>query len=72
MQALPAGLPVAPPVSPPAPAATLSVVSLNLEQDRNDWPARRMRLVEALQRLQPDAIALQEVLQTSELPNQAQ
>lgn len=70
-QVMPAGLPVAPPV-PPAPAATLSVVSLNLEQDRNDWPARRVRLVDALQRLQPDAIALQEVLQTPELPNQAQ
>ena len=70
-QALPAGLPLPPP-APPAPTATLSVVSLNLEQDRNDWPARRVHLVDALQRLQPDAIALQEVLQTSELPNQAQ
>ncbi|KLD78341.1 endonuclease/exonuclease/phosphatase family protein [Xanthomonas hyacinthi] len=73
-QALPAHLPssVPPPLPPPAPAATLSMVSLNLEQDRNDWPARRVRIVEALQRLQPDAIALQEVLQTAELPNQAQ
>ncbi|WP_369981069.1 endonuclease/exonuclease/phosphatase family protein [Xanthomonas bundabergensis] len=68
-QALPAGLPLP---LPPVPTATLSVVSLNLEQDRNDWPARRVRLVDALQRLQPDAIALQEVLQTAQLPNQAQ
>ncbi|QSQ29498.1 endonuclease/exonuclease/phosphatase family protein [Xanthomonas translucens] len=67
-QALPARLP-APPTAPTAP---LSVVSLNLEQDRNDWPARRVRIVETLQRLQPDAIALQEVLQTKALPNQAQ
>lgn len=61
-----------PAASPPAPGVTLSVVSLNLEQDRNDWPARRVRIVEALQRLQPDAVALQEVLQTAQLPNQAQ
>ncbi|MDL5366259.1 endonuclease/exonuclease/phosphatase family protein [Xanthomonas sp. NCPPB 2654] len=67
-QSLPAGLPAAP-ATPPG--AALSVVSLNLEQDRNDWPARRVRIVDALRRLQPDAIALQEVLQTPELPNQA-
>jgi endonuclease/exonuclease/phosphatase family metal-dependent hydrolase len=69
-QVLPAGRPTPP--APPAPTPTLSVVSLNLEQDRNDWPARRTGIVAALQRLQPDAIALQEVLQTAELPNQAQ
>lgn len=67
--ALPANLPSLP--TTPADTA-LSIVSLNLDQDRDDWPARRVRIVDALQRLQPDAIALQEVLQTPELPNQAQ
>jgi len=63
----------APSDPPPAPpGAALDVVSLNLDQDRDDWPARRVRLVEVLQRLRPEAIALQEVLQTPDLPNQAQ
>ncbi|MCW0456581.1 endonuclease/exonuclease/phosphatase family protein [Xanthomonas sacchari] len=58
--------------------AALTVVTLTLApdpratQDGDDWIARRERIAVALQRLHPDAIALQEVLQTSEMPNQAQ
>ncbi|AKC88088.1 hypothetical protein WQ53_00470 [Pseudoxanthomonas suwonensis] len=48
-----------------------SVVTLNLDHDRDDWPRRRVQIVETLRRLQPDAIALQEVLQHEDLPNQA-
>ncbi|UYC13745.1 endonuclease/exonuclease/phosphatase family protein [Xanthomonas sp. CFBP 8445] len=60
------------------PGPPLTVVTLTLAgdprqaQDGDDWSARRERIVEALQRLHPDAVALQEVLQTPELPNQAQ
>ncbi|MBO9880253.1 endonuclease/exonuclease/phosphatase family protein [Xanthomonas sp. D-109] len=62
-----------------APAdSPLTVVTLTLagdphaSQDGDDWSARREHIVVALQRLHPDAIALQEVLQTPEIPNQAQ
>lgn len=55
----------------PAPA-TLSVVTLNLWHDKADWPARQRQIVAELRRLQPDVIALQEVLQHEGLPNQAQ
>ncbi|UNK57457.1 endonuclease/exonuclease/phosphatase family protein [Pseudoxanthomonas daejeonensis] len=56
----------------PADAAPgFSVVTLNLHHDRDDWPRRRVQIVETLRRLQPDAIALQEVLQHESLPNQA-
>lgn len=50
----------------------LSVVSLNLWHDKSDWPARQRQIVAELRRLQPDVIALQEVLQHEDLPNQAQ
>lgn len=53
-------------------AATLSVVTLNLWHDKGDWPARQRQIVAELRRLQPDVIALQEVLQHENLPNQAQ
>lgn len=48
-----------------------SLVTLNLYHDRDDWPRRRVQIVETLRRLQPDAIVLQEVLQHEDLPNQA-
>lgn len=62
---------------PASPAAskdppTLTLVTLNLYHDKDDWPRRRVQIVETLKALQPDAIALQEVLQHEQLPNQAE
>ena len=55
-----------------APQTTsLSVVSLNLWHDKQDWPKRQDMIVRELQALKPDAILLQEVLQDAALPNQA-
>lgn len=48
----------------PAPASR--VVTLNLYHDKDDWPQRRVRV---LCYLQPDAIALQEVIQNEHTPN---
>lgn len=53
------------------PAAPLSVVTLNLWHDKQDWPHRQALIVAELQRLSPDVILLQEVLQDAALPNQA-
>ena len=50
----------------------LSVVSFNLYHDKADWPQRLPLIVAGLRELQPDVIALQEVLQHEQLPNQAQ
>jgi endonuclease/exonuclease/phosphatase family metal-dependent hydrolase len=50
---------------------SLSVVSLNLWHDKQDWPKRQGIIVRELQALKPDAILLQEVLQDAALPNQA-
>jgi endonuclease/exonuclease/phosphatase family metal-dependent hydrolase len=52
-------------------AASFSLVTLNLYHDKDDWPRRRQQIVDTLRPLQPDAIALQEVLQDHDLPNQA-
>jgi endonuclease/exonuclease/phosphatase family metal-dependent hydrolase len=51
---------------------TLSVVSFNLYHDKADWPRRLPLIVAGLRALQPDVIALQEVLQHEQLRNQAQ
>ena len=51
---------------------TLTLVTLNLYHDKDDWPRRRVQIVETLKALQPDAIALQEVLQHEHLRNQAE
>lgn len=51
---------------------TLTVVTLNLYHDKDDWPRRRVQIVETLKALQPEVIALQEVLQHETLPNQAE
>lgn len=53
-------------------ATPVSVVTLNLWHDRGDWPRRQSMIVDELQRLSPDVIVLQEVLQDQGLPNQAQ
>jgi endonuclease/exonuclease/phosphatase family metal-dependent hydrolase/predicted esterase len=55
----------------PAPTL-LSVVTLNIWHDQRDWPARFEYMVRELRRLEPDVIALQEVLQHENLPNQAE
>lgn len=52
-------------------APSFSVVTLNLWHDKGDWPKRQAMITAALRRLQPDVIALQEVLQDTHLPNQA-
>ena len=49
----------------------LDIVTLNLYHDKDDWPKRRIQIVEKLKALRPDVIALQEVLQHETLPNQA-
>jgi len=61
-------------VQPARIGATTSVriVTLNLYHDKDDWPARRVQIAETLGRMQPDVIALQEVLQDENLQNQAQ
>ncbi len=51
---------------------TLSLVTLNLYHDKDDWPRRRVQIAATLKTLQPDVIALQEVLQHENLPNQAE
>ena len=50
----------------------ISVVTLNLWHDRNDWPRRQALIADELSRRQPDVVLLQEVLQDTGLPNQAQ
>ena len=59
----------------PAPATTtvrtLKIATLNLYHDKDDWPRRRVQIVEVFKRQQPDVIALQEVIQREGLVNQA-
>lgn len=49
----------------------MSLVTFNLHHDREDWPQRREVILRELQALQPDAIALQEVIQKPHVRNQA-
>lgn len=49
----------------------LTVVTLNLWHDQQNWPARRTVMIDTLRALAPDVIFLQEVLQHENLPNQA-
>lgn len=51
---------------------TVKVVTLNLYHDKDEWPKRRVQIVEKLRQLRPDVIALQEVLQHETLINQAE
>ncbi len=46
---------------------SLSVLTLNIWHDSGDWPARRARIREWIQRLDPDLIGLQEVLRGDSL-----
>lgn len=75
------GLPVWVVAAQPAPSAAaplvaaepgMSMVTFNLHHDREDWPRRRRTILAELARLQPDAIALQEVIQKRNVRNQAQ
>lgn len=60
----------------PAPAATnvrmLKIATLNLYHDKDDWPRRRVQIVEEFKRERPDVITLQEVIQREDLVNQAE
>jgi endonuclease/exonuclease/phosphatase family metal-dependent hydrolase len=49
----------------------MSMVTFNLHHDREDWPKRRQVILRELAALQPDAIALQEVIQKPHVRNQA-
>jgi endonuclease/exonuclease/phosphatase family metal-dependent hydrolase len=53
-------------------ADTLTVVTLNIWHDQQDWPARFEYMTRELRGLAPDVLALQEVLQHDDLPNQAE
>lgn len=67
-----------PPSPAPATRATappregMTMVTFNLHHDREDWPQRRRTILAELSRLQPDAIALQEVIQKRNVRNQAE
>ena len=52
-------------------APGMSMVTFNLHHDREDWPQRRQVILRELETLQPDAIALQEVIQKPHVRNQA-
>lgn len=54
-----------------ADAPEMKLVTLNLWHDKGDWPKRKALIVAGLRELDPDVIALQEVLQHEGLPNQA-
>lgn len=60
------------PEPPRVPAREVRVLTLNLWHDKGDWPKRRALIVAEVQRLKPDLIALQEVLQRPGLRNQAE
>nr|WP_258072012.1 endonuclease/exonuclease/phosphatase family protein [Xanthomonas arboricola] len=52
------------PVQPPGAAQReMTLVTLNLHHDREDWPARRAYIARQLKQLAPDVIALQEVIE---------
>ena len=50
---------------------SLSVVTLNIYHDKDDWPKRRMQIAEKLKAMRPDVVVLQEVIQNETLSNQA-
>lgn len=60
------------PATDPPEHGTLKIATLNLYHDKDDWPRRRVQIVEEFKREQPDVIALQEVIQREGLLNQAE
>ncbi|MDG2526259.1 endonuclease/exonuclease/phosphatase family protein [Stenotrophomonas sp. HITSZ_GD] len=63
------GLPLALP--PGAGDGVLTVATFSLAPDQGRWLDHRDGIVEALRALKPDVVALQDVQQTPEMPNQA-
>ena len=53
------------------PCDSLSLVTLNIYHDADDWTSRRPLIIKGLKELLPDVIVLQEVLQHKTLRNQA-
>ena len=53
------------------PQTIFRVVTLNIYHDKAEWLQRRPQITETLRELQPDVIALQEVIQTETTANQA-
>ncbi len=53
-------------------SAPITVVTLNLWHDKQDWPRRQQVVLDVLREIDPDVVLLQEVLQDQGLPNQAQ
>lgn len=51
---------------------TLTVVTLNLWHDEQDWPKRLNVILAEMRRIRPDVLCLQEVLQNPNLRNQAE
>ncbi|USJ02932.1 endonuclease/exonuclease/phosphatase family protein [Xanthomonas prunicola] len=49
--------------SPSAASREMTLVTLNLHHDREDWPGRRAYIAKELKQLAPDVIALQEVIE---------
>ena len=49
----------------------LSVLTLNIYHDRNNWPERLPLILQEVRGLDPDIISLQEVIQKADLDNQA-
>lgn len=49
----------------------LTVLTYNIWHDQRDWPARRAVMFPALEEINADIIGLQEVIQHSNVPNQA-
>ncbi len=50
----------------------ISVMTYNIWNDNQNWPARLAHMLSEIRILNPDLIGLQEVIQRSSLPNQAQ
>jgi endonuclease/exonuclease/phosphatase family metal-dependent hydrolase len=50
----------------------ISIMTYNIWNDNQNWPARLAHMLSEIRELNPDLIGLQEVIQRSSLPNQAQ
>lgn len=59
------------PALPGAAPRTVTVVSLDIARDADTWMQQREQIALALEQLRPDVIALQDVRQTTDMPNQA-
>lgn len=57
--------------APAEQSVSLSILSLNIWFDSEDWPARFELMLKEIRELDPDIIGLQEVIQRQDLDNQA-